>query len=517
MKGDWKAAKNILEKDWTLVSAAITMRCATVLHVAAGVNRARFVDELVKIMNPEDLELQDVNGNTAFCIAAATGNLQTVQIMERKNKNLPTIRGCGGITPLHIAALQGKSEMTWHLYSKTVQDFEDTDWILLLFYCVSSGIYDLALQLLEKMPGLAFKRDQANETILHKLARKPLGSKQSQQLQLVECLWNIFLTRDDKEILGNSRVPSQVAFNAVEVGNFGFLAELLSTYPELIWEVDERNRSIIHIAVLHRHAYIFNLIHDIGPTKNFIASFLDNRDQSNLLHMAAKLAPPDRLNSISGAAFQMSLELLWFEEEKKISPPSFMEMKNGEGLTPSQLFTKEHEGLLSKAETWKKGVANSCMVASTLITTGVFSASFNIPGGVNDNTGIPNYLQKKSFLIFGTSNAMALISSSTSTVIFLSIIISRYAEQEFYKSLPFKLISGLAALFLSIISMMMASSSAFFVTYYHGLNMVPNFISILFLVPISLFAIWLFPVWYDIVYFTYSCRALFRPSKHMLY
>ncbi|XP_028807317.1 uncharacterized protein LOC114762033, partial [Neltuma alba] len=427
MKGNWEAAKRILENDWAILRAAITLRWATVLHVATGANQIPFVEELVKIMDPQDLELQDVNGNTAFCIAAATGNLQIVKIMESKNKNLPALRGGARMTPLHMAALQGKREMAWHLYYNTIRDFEDADWTILLFCCVNTGIYDLALQLLKKKPDLAFRRNEANETILHILARKPLGLKQTKQLELVQFLWSIFLTQDDEKILGNIRVPSPVVFNAIEIGNCEFLAVLMGTYPELIWEVNERNQSIIHIAILHRHANIFNLLRDIGPIKDFIACFLDNKDQSNLLHMAAKLAPPDQLNLVSGAAFQMALELSWFEEVKKILPPSFIEMKNAEGLTPHQLFTKEHQELLSKAESWMKGVANSCMVVSTLITIGVFYASFNTPGVIINNIGIPTYLEKRSLLVFGMSNAMALISSSTSTLI--SCLSSSHAMQ----------------------------------------------------------------------------------------
>lgn len=139
------------------------------------------------------------------------------------------------------------------------------------------------------------------------------GLKQTQQRQLVGFLWSIFLTRDDEEILGIIREPSHVAFDAIEVGNFEFLKVLMTTFPDLIWEVDERNRSIIHIAILHRHANIFNLLRDIGHIKEFISCFLDNKDQSNLLHLAAILPPPDQLNSASGAAFQMTLELSWFE------------------------------------------------------------------------------------------------------------------------------------------------------------------------------------------------------------
>ncbi|XP_028803363.1 uncharacterized protein LOC114758480 [Neltuma alba] len=92
-------------------------------------------------MSSEDLELQDANDNTAFSLAAATGNMQIVEIMKRKNQSLPFIRGAHGTTPLHVAALQGRSEMAWHLYHETIRIFEYRDWTLLLFYCVYSGIY----------------------------------------------------------------------------------------------------------------------------------------------------------------------------------------------------------------------------------------------------------------------------------------------------------------------------------------------------------------------------------------
>lgn len=210
---------------------------------------------------------------------------------------------------------------------------------------------------------------------------------------------------------------------------------------------------------------------------------------------------------------------LGWQEVKKLLPPSFMEMKNAQGLTPHQLFIKEHQELSSKAESWMKGVAKSCMIVSSLIATGTFYTSFNTPGAIIDNIGIPSsHLQKRSFLVFGTSNALALISSSTSILIFLSIIISRYAEQDFRKSLPFKLIFGLVSLFMSIISMVIAFGSVFFTTYYYGSNLIPNFISVIIVwMAVSLFAFSIFPIWSDIVYSTYFCKTLFRPCKNLLH
>ena len=198
-------------------------------------------------------------------------------------------------------------------------------------------------------------------------------------------------------------------------------------------------------------------------------------------------------------------------------PPSLIKLKNSEGLTARELFTREHGELRKSAESWMKGTAESCMLISTVIATGVFSAAISLPGGINDSSGKPNYLEKPAFLIFAISDASALILSATAILIFLSILVSRYAEYDFYKSLPLKLISGLIMLFCSITSMMIAFGSAFFITYYYGLKWVPSFISVFACLPILLFMILQFSLWSDIIYSTYYCRNLFKPGKNMLY
>ncbi|KAJ7969320.1 Ankyrin repeat-containing protein [Quillaja saponaria] len=522
LRGDWKAARSYFTKDITMLNASITKGWETVLHIAAGANHVHFVEELVKLMDENDLALKDYKGNTAFCFAAAVGNIEITEIMRQKNQNLPTIRGGAGVTPLYMSILQGQREMALYLYPKTIEVLEKGDWNMLFFTCIKTGLYDLAFKMFEdNYFYLALARDDNNETGLHVLAWKLTRQNNWMQdhdhaLQLVRHLWCHILYRVDSELKTVISKPSHLLFTAAKVGNVEFLAELLSYCPDLIWEVDNKNRSIIHIAVLYRHAGIFNLIHELGSIKEIIVAFVDDDDKNNLLHLAAKLAPADQLNLISGAALQMQLELLWFEEVKKIMLPSFIDMKNSKGITPRELFTIEHEELLSRAESWMKHTANSCMLVSTLITTGVFSAAFSIPGGSNDKDGTPNYLQKPAFLLFAVSDAMALISSSTSILMFLSILISRYAEDDFFKSLPMKLMVGLVALFISITSMMVAFSSAFFITYYHGLKWVPDFIGVLAFVPVPLFFVLQYPLWTDIIYSTYHCRSLFRLNRYML-
>ena len=149
--------------------------------------------------------------------------------------------------------------------------------------------------------------------------------KKHVMFQLVNFLWKTILRhKDHSEAFRIISVPSQLLFDAAEVGNFGFLSELISAYPSMIiWEVDNKNQSIIHTAVSYRHASIFNLVQEIGSIKEILISyfvkennplcFQPKNKNNTLLHLAAKLAPPDRLELVSGAAFQMCLEIIWFK------------------------------------------------------------------------------------------------------------------------------------------------------------------------------------------------------------
>ncbi|VVA39636.1 PREDICTED: ankyrin [Prunus dulcis] len=539
LRGDWKTAKSILSEDEKLLTASITKGWETALHIAAGARHVHFVKELVQMMDAEDLALQDNKKNTALSFAAATGTVEIAEIMIQKNIFLPTIRGGEGMTPLYMAALLGQSEMAEYLYPRTHEIFDERDRNALFFTCVDTGLYDLAMKMLGNYTTLATVRNGANETALHVLARRPSefanqssglwsritntfwkvaykgNSKQTKALQLVQQLWKEILKLDDQVVMSLIKYPSQLLFDATRLGNFEFLAALLSAYPDLFWELDENKRSIIHVAVLHRHASIFNLVHEIGFFKDFITAMSDDED-NNILHLAAKLAPQNQLNLVSGAALQMQRELVWFEEVKKIVQPLSAEMKNKKGKTPRELFTSEHKGLLHKGESWMKNTAKSCMLVATIIATVVFSAAFSIPGGIADKTGAPNFVKETAFLIFAISDGVALFSSSTSMLMFLYILTSRYAENDFLKSLPLKLMVGLASLFISMTSMMIAFSTAFYLSCHYGLGFVSDFIFIFAFVPVVLFLFLQYPLLSDMFLSTYCSSLMFQPRKHMI-
>ncbi|GFS44861.1 ankyrin repeat family protein [Actinidia rufa] len=119
LKGDWEIAKEFLYLNPQAVRAKITRGSETALHIAAGARHTRFVEELVKLMRPEDLAVQNKVGNTALCFAAASGIRKIAEVMVNKNKELPSIRGSKGALPVYMATLLGHKDMVRYLYSVT--------------------------------------------------------------------------------------------------------------------------------------------------------------------------------------------------------------------------------------------------------------------------------------------------------------------------------------------------------------------------------------------------------------
>ncbi|KAK9938935.1 hypothetical protein M0R45_015646 [Rubus argutus] len=550
LKGDWEAAERILVKDRRLLNASISRGWDTVLHVAAGARHFHFVEKIVEMMDKEHLALQDKNGNTALCIAAAAGSLEIVQLLIQKNDSLLTIRGGAKMAPPYMAAVLGQSEMAWHLYPKSKKMMEKTDLECLFFSSINNGLYDLALQLLDTDPDSARALAKArtdrpkNKTALHILARRPsvCGSQSPRMwgrlinsflsgakfpfqrklnqanvaLQLVQRLWEEILKDEHENVMKLIKYPSNLLFDAAELGNYEFLAALMSSYPELVWETDKKNRTIIHVAVLHRHASIFNLVHEIGSIKDVILTYEDDQG-NNIVHMAAKVAPQNQLNLVTGVALQMQRELVWFEEVKNIVQPQYIEMENNKGKTPQELFTKEHRELMCQGEKWMKDTATSCLLVATIIATVVFSAAFSIPGGTDDKSGMPNFLREKAFLYFTIADGVALFSSSTAMLMFLFILTSRYAENDFLKSLPLKLMVGLTSLFISIASMMMAFCTAFYLSCQYEPRWVPDLTFIFAIVPVALYAFLQLPLVSDMSSSTFCSSLLFQPWKRMIY
>ncbi|XP_060192872.1 uncharacterized protein LOC132622304 [Lycium barbarum] len=380
---------------------------------------------------------------------------------------------------------------------------------------------------------------------------------------LLEELWAECQRSSEDKLLKLVETES-LLHTAAKTGNVEFLVVAISNNPDLIWKVDKYNRTIFHVAVLYREEKVFSLIHQIGAIKDLLILLTDEND-NNILHLAGKLGQPVHKHKIqlapsaagaesvqqpepsynakviksleqllqsvkgeernmppsflrvSGAALQMQREMLWFKEMEKIVPPSHLRMKNKDGKTPRQLFTEEHKQLLKQGEMWMKDTANSCMIVATLIATMVFAAGFTVPGGNNGDNGIPILLKLNAFAVFVISDALALFGSIVSIIMFLSILTSRYAEDDFLVSLPAKLLFGLTTLFVSIVSMLVAFAATFFLVYSNHVAWEPKLVAACAAIPVALFGCLQYKLWFDVAKSTYWSKYHFRQGKHTLY
>ena len=153
-----------------------------------------------------------------------------------------------------------------------------------------------------------------------------------------------------------------------------------------------------------------------------------------------------------------------------------------------------------------KGTATSCTVVGALIVTIMFATAFTVLGGNTQDTGFPIFLNEKVFMLFIISDALSLFSATTSILMFLGILTSRYAEDDFLESLPRKMIIGLLTLFFSIATMMIGLI-AFCATHLiilQGQLWIIILVICLASVPITLFILMQFPLLVELFISTYG-------------
>ncbi|XP_028065813.1 ankyrin repeat-containing protein ITN1-like isoform X3 [Camellia sinensis] len=311
------------------------------------------------------------------------------------------------------------------------------------------------------------------------------------------------------------KIFSPPLFQAVSSGIHEITQAILRSYPNAIYLRNQKKQSIFHHAIVCRCENVFNLIHRVEESKTIFLSQWDE-SRNNALHLAGYLASQQQLNLRAGAALQMQRELQWFKEVEKHILPRNKEERNYKEMTPAEVFTDTHKDLVKEGEQWMKGTANACSIVAALIATVVFAAAITVPGGNNGN-GSPIFNKRASFLIFGIFDAFALFSSITSVLLFLSILTSRYAEDDFLVTLPRRLIFGLLTLFLSILSTMIAFGATLYLVFeesYKAWIIIPVFV--LPVIPVGFFVFLQSPLLLDMFKSTY-CSIFLKQSDGMLY
>ncbi|XP_058104263.1 ankyrin repeat-containing protein NPR4-like isoform X2 [Magnolia sinica] len=176
IKGEWEAILTLYRERPTLCDAApVTVVTGnTLVHIAVQSDQDKVVGELLDLL-PEHTRLaKNKRGNTSLHEAARAGKVETAEMILKKDENLILSRNDRGEMPVFWAAMYGKKEMLIFLVS-VAKKFGDTilrrnDGATILHAAALGEFYDLALEILEMFPKIAFSRDERGMTALHLLA-----------------------------------------------------------------------------------------------------------------------------------------------------------------------------------------------------------------------------------------------------------------------------------------------------------------------------------------------------------
>ncbi|KAL8458494.1 hypothetical protein ACS0TY_036135 [Phlomoides rotata] len=234
-----------------------------------------------------------------------------------------------------------------------------------------------------------------------------------QAIELLTCLCYSVTCRSNEEAKGSNEeakaIHNSALMTAARIGIPEVVEVIAATFPDTVYSgVDGQH--FLQVAAENRSEMVFNLIYVTGEKKH---QYSDLRDSSgnNVLHLVAKLAPPHKLNLVSGAALQMQRELQWFNEVENFVYPFAREEENDDGKTPKMVFTEEHKRLKEEGEKWMKDTANSYIIVAALIVTVVFAAAITVPGGNDSNSGYPMLDKKDAFIVFAISDVGSLFTT----------------------------------------------------------------------------------------------------------
>ncbi|KAJ8634970.1 hypothetical protein MRB53_009237 [Persea americana] len=147
---------------------------------------------------------------------------------------------------------------------------------------------------------------------------------------------------------------------------------------------------------------------------------------------------------------------------KSSTPTNLWTVRNREGKTSMEVFEETHEGMIKDGVQWLNSTSESCSVVAALIASVAYASATNVPGGDNQNNGIPILKGEPSLDTFIIASLVALCFSVTFLTMFLSVLTSNYTIQDFLHNLPTKLLLGLTSLFISIGAMLVSFCAGHF-------------------------------------------------------
>ncbi|PWA38553.1 Ankyrin repeat-containing protein [Artemisia annua] len=565
-EGSWWKAKAILKnhKDADATNMVMNSNGDTMLHLAVKEGKIYFLNQLLNfIKDGSEIKIMNSEGYTALHTAVIVDNKQAAELLVNKSNELLHVH-----RPLLLAYEMGQIntflyllEVTEnglgllhsHVYRLAVNHLFAT--------ATSTKQYNLALKLLEKPDFLTLAaKDDAALMVLttdfpHELAFweeliypfpvavfcliylliriiifvlllpifmlyphlwkglvyaglpiKHIEKKKRDYGDAIEVLKMI--CREINKVRGQDfeKFYRRPILEAASVDACEVVVQILSSDGSAHSYTNESEHNVFQLAILNRSEKIYNYLSPGIKRRSNSFRLMCDPFQNMLTHLAANLASSIVLSRTTGAALQLQRELQWHEEVKKLMLPIELTITNSYKETSEMIFTREHADLLKEAEQWLKTTAESCSITAALIVTIVFAAAITVPGGSNQETGIPLFKKEIAFTIFAVCDAISLFTAATALLVFLSILTTRFAAKDFMISLPRRLIFGLCALSISTIAMMVAFGAILFLVFCDQRPWMLAPIGLFSCLPISVIVTLQLPLLVDLFQSTYIVR-----------
>ncbi|XP_011047002.1 PREDICTED: uncharacterized protein LOC105141472 isoform X1 [Populus euphratica] len=281
---------------------------------------------------------------------------------------------------------------------------------------------------------------------------------------------------------------------ATSNGIVEIVEEILDVYPQAVEHVSRKGQNIMHVAIKNRQKEIFNMVKKMEIPMTRLVRRIDENGYTLLHHVAVMQYYSG--GTMPGPALQLQEELHWFDRVQKIIPPHYeMHRSRYKDETAEEFFNRTHTKLLKEAQEWLKRTSESCSTVAVLIATVAFAAAYTVPGGSNQDTGLPVLLHDPIFLVFTVMDVLSLASSLTSVVMFLSILTSPFQLQDFSQSLPRKLTLGFSFLFFSVAVMMLTFTATILLIVHLKKRWTTLLIYTVAFLPVSIFAVLQVPLY----------------------
>ncbi|CAI9766576.1 unnamed protein product [Fraxinus pennsylvanica] len=530
--GKWEYIERMIgEHPNEVFKARLNKNGDTLLLLAFNEGKNVLIRRMLEKIPPDLLAETDNLGNTALHLAAKVGLVEDAKILVRKDSKLLNCENKDGLLPIQLAARREQANarsMTSYLFKAGKEDENHSKLLKeeagagvgsrVMKSLIKAGFYDLALHLLEFNEKLAWEKKDISP--LEQMASDPGGFKsgfrsRSWQSLIYSYSWYKIWSALPKVLVQNKDIPAlklkhqharqlvqslcsnikkmdepqkklgKILLLGAQNGIEEIVHEILESLPSTITYTDVKKHSIFHVAVMYRHENILKMAHE----KNKQRKGTQNPDsrENTLLHLVGSTPLQAGIDTDAGAIFQMQNELQWFKKVSELVTPQELNSENKQKKTPFALFQDQHAAMAAKEKEWMTRMATASSVAGSLVATVAFAAPFQVPGG-NGNGGIPNFSNKSSFIVFAISDALALFSSITSVLTFLSIFTSRYGVRDYLRALPHRVIIGLISLLLSFIFLTTAFSSTLFLVFAKENDLILIPIILLSCIPVILYA-----------------------------